>query len=42
MVMSDHGFTRFDRAFHVNAWLRSEGLLQLDSPAAAAGGGRRR
>ena len=38
MVMSDHGFTRFDRAFHVNAWLRSEGLLQLDSPAAAAGG----
>jgi predicted AlkP superfamily phosphohydrolase/phosphomutase len=32
MVMSDHGFTRFDRAFHVNAWLRSEGFLKLDDP----------
>ncbi|MGA2194327.1 MAG: alkaline phosphatase family protein [Bryobacteraceae bacterium] len=38
LVMSDHGFTRFDRAFHVNAWLRSEGLLHLDDPAVTAAG----
>jgi len=37
MVMSDHGFTRFDRAFNVNSWLRSEGLLQLDDPSLIAG-----
>jgi len=37
MVMSDHGFTSFDRAFHVNSWLRSEGFLQLDDPSLAAG-----
>ena len=36
LVMSDHGFTRFDRAFHVNTWLRSEGFLNLDDPALAA------
>jgi predicted AlkP superfamily phosphohydrolase/phosphomutase len=38
LVMSDHGFTRFDRAFHVNSWLRREGFLQLDDPAAASAG----
>jgi predicted AlkP superfamily phosphohydrolase/phosphomutase len=38
MVMSDHGFTRFDRAFHLNSWLRGEGLLQLDDPSAQTGG----
>jgi predicted AlkP superfamily phosphohydrolase/phosphomutase len=38
MVMSDHGFTSFDRAFHVNTWLRSEGFLQLDDPAARESG----
>jgi predicted AlkP superfamily phosphohydrolase/phosphomutase len=32
LVMSDHGFTRFDRAFHLNTWLRSEGFLNLDDP----------
>lgn len=36
MVMSDHGFTSFDRAFHVNTWLRNEGFLQLDDPNAAS------
>jgi predicted AlkP superfamily phosphohydrolase/phosphomutase len=36
LVMSDHGFTRFDRAFHVNTWLRNEGFLQLDTPEATS------
>jgi len=36
LVMSDHGFTRFDRAFDVNTWLRSEGFLKLDDPALSA------
>ena len=27
IVMSDHGFTSFDRAVNLNAWLRQEGLL---------------
>lgn len=38
VVMSDHGFARFDRAFHVNTWLRSEGFVQLDDPAAVSAG----
>jgi predicted AlkP superfamily phosphohydrolase/phosphomutase len=38
LVMSDHGFARFDRAFHVNSWLRKEGFLQLDNPSAVAAG----
>ncbi len=38
LVMSDHGFARFDRAFHVNTWLRKEGFLQLDNPSAVAAG----
>ncbi len=27
IVMSDHGFTSFDRAVNLNAWLREQGLL---------------
>jgi predicted AlkP superfamily phosphohydrolase/phosphomutase len=38
IVMSDHGFARFDRALNVNTWLRKEGFLQLDDPAATAAG----
>jgi predicted AlkP superfamily phosphohydrolase/phosphomutase len=38
MVMSDHGFARFDRAFHVNSWLRSEGFLHLDDPGVVDAG----
>lgn len=30
VVMSDHGFTTFDHAVHLNAWLRQEGLLTTD------------
>lgn len=33
IVMSDHGFARFDRAVNVNTWLYNEGFLSLDSPA---------
>lgn len=29
LVISDHGFARFDRAVHLNAWLRKEGFLTL-------------
>lgn len=29
MVISDHGFARFDRAVHLNSWLRDAGLLTL-------------
>jgi len=28
IVMSDHGFTAFDRAMHLNSWLRAEGLQE--------------
>jgi predicted AlkP superfamily phosphohydrolase/phosphomutase len=35
-VMSDHGFTSFDRALNLNSWLRSEGFLQLDDSGLAA------
>jgi predicted AlkP superfamily phosphohydrolase/phosphomutase len=38
LVMSDHGFTRFDRAVHLNTWLRSQGFLTLDEPAATSSG----
>jgi predicted AlkP superfamily phosphohydrolase/phosphomutase len=38
IVMSDHGFARFDRAVHLNTWLRSEGFLCLDDPAVTAAG----
>jgi predicted AlkP superfamily phosphohydrolase/phosphomutase len=40
IVMSDHGFTSFNRAFHLNTWLRNEGFLELedrDAPSAAEG-----
>lgn len=33
IVMSDHGFSTFDRAVHLNAWLMKEGFLTLDDPA---------
>lgn len=33
MVVSDHGFTSFQRQFHMNAWLRDEGLLVADGAA---------
>ena len=32
IVMSDHGFTRFDRAVHLNTILMREGFLTLDDP----------
>ncbi len=35
VVMSDHGFSTFDRAVHVNAWLMKEGFLTLNDPAKA-------
>jgi predicted AlkP superfamily phosphohydrolase/phosphomutase len=33
--MSDHGFSTFDRAVHVNSWLMKEGFLTLDDPSNA-------
>lgn len=36
IVMSDHGFTRFDRALHLNTWLMKEGFLTLDDPKNAS------
>jgi predicted AlkP superfamily phosphohydrolase/phosphomutase len=30
LVLSDHGFTSFNRAVHLNSWLRDEGLLAVD------------
>jgi predicted AlkP superfamily phosphohydrolase/phosphomutase len=32
VVMSDHGFARFDRAVHLNTWLMQNGFLTLDDP----------
>ena len=32
LVMSDHGFARFDRAVHLNTWLMREGFLRLNGP----------
>ncbi len=32
LVISDHGFARFDRAVNLNTWLMREGFLVLDSP----------
>jgi len=34
--MSDHGFSRFDRAVHLNTWLWKEGFLELDDPSSAS------
>jgi predicted AlkP superfamily phosphohydrolase/phosphomutase len=35
LVMSDHGFTAFNRAFNLNTWLMEYGYLALDNPQAA-------
>jgi predicted AlkP superfamily phosphohydrolase/phosphomutase len=35
VVMSDHGFARFDRAVNLNTWLMREGFLRLTSPTMA-------
>jgi predicted AlkP superfamily phosphohydrolase/phosphomutase len=35
LVISDHGFSRFDRAVHLNTWLWKEGFLALDNPSNA-------
>jgi predicted AlkP superfamily phosphohydrolase/phosphomutase len=32
VVMSDHGFTSWRRAFHLNSWLRDQGYLVLRDP----------
>lgn len=32
LVISDHGFARFDREVHLNTWLMEEGFLVLDNP----------
>ena len=32
LVLSDHGFARFDRAVHLNTWLLREGFLRLNQP----------
>jgi predicted AlkP superfamily phosphohydrolase/phosphomutase len=33
LILSDHGFARFDRAVHLNSWLMQQGYLELDNPA---------
>jgi predicted AlkP superfamily phosphohydrolase/phosphomutase len=33
LVMSDHGFAPFYRAFHLNTWLKNEGYLVLEDEA---------
>ena len=33
LVVSDHGFARFDRAVHLNSFLMREGFLTLDDPS---------
>jgi predicted AlkP superfamily phosphohydrolase/phosphomutase len=30
IVLSDHGFAAFDRAVHLNTWLRDQGLLKMN------------
>lgn len=35
LVISDHGFTRFDRAVDLNAWLLESGYLRLKGPREA-------
>jgi predicted AlkP superfamily phosphohydrolase/phosphomutase len=32
VVMSDHGFTSWRRAFHLNTWLKEQGYLALRNP----------
>jgi predicted AlkP superfamily phosphohydrolase/phosphomutase len=38
IVMSDHGFTTFDRAVNLNTWLRQQGFLVFDDPSWSEGG----
>jgi predicted AlkP superfamily phosphohydrolase/phosphomutase len=33
VVMSDHGFTSWRRAFHLNSWLRDNGYIVVKDPA---------
>jgi predicted AlkP superfamily phosphohydrolase/phosphomutase len=33
IVLSDHGFTSWRRAFHLNGWLREQGYLTVANPA---------
>jgi predicted AlkP superfamily phosphohydrolase/phosphomutase len=35
LILSDHGFARFDRAVHLNTFLMREGFLTLDDPNTA-------
>jgi predicted AlkP superfamily phosphohydrolase/phosphomutase len=35
IIMSDHGFTSFDRAVHLNAWLNHRRFLSLTEPASS-------
>ena len=37
VVMSDHGFARFDRGFQLNAWLVENGFLVLSGPPGGEG-----
>jgi predicted AlkP superfamily phosphohydrolase/phosphomutase len=32
VIMSDHGFTSYRRAFHLNAWLKEKGYLAVKDP----------
>ena len=32
IILSDHGFTTFDRAVHLNTWLKNRGFLNLTGP----------
>ncbi|MCU1258277.1 MAG: type phosphodiesterase/nucleotide pyrophosphatase [Bryobacterales bacterium] len=32
VIMSDHGFTTFDRAVHLNTWLQHRGFLAVSQP----------
>ena len=37
MVISDHGFTSFQRGVNLNAWLRDEGYLVLKDDSGLSG-----
>lgn len=37
IVLSDHGFSSFQRGVHLNAWLREQGLLALEKGSRAKG-----
>lgn len=39
IVMSDHGFTNFDRALNLNRWLVEHGYMALKNPSATSGEG---